>query len=307
MGKRRGAFGPLRPPHACPRQNPALTLGGNEAHRRCQWRDRGVRPRLAPDGGSARSAASSSRRAALRSASAASRICAGADGGFGRKVGVGRPSNPERKRSRERRERIGEGLRGRAVDAAVHDVLHDGSGMGGVRRTRVDRRALHRCLRVNTRPPRGLRPGRGRAPRQAARARTGTFAPEEDARQVGEQTRRPTDDRQPKRGRADRVRPGQGKSGVRRRECRLKRNPIGQREQALMETGCAAIRKDPDPYDRGHPWMSTDALDGFPRGQFAGEKALHASADEKGFLVLHGTGRPVWKDRRESSLLMLRH
>ena len=33
--------------------------------------------------------------------------------------------------------------------------------------------------------------------------------------------------------------------------------------------------------------MRTDALDGFPRGQFAGEKALHASADKEGFFVLH--------------------
>ena len=33
--------------------------------------------------------------------------------------------------------------------------------------------------------------------------------------------------------------------------------------------------------------MRTDALDGFPRGQFAGEKALHASADKEGFFVLY--------------------
>ena len=36
-----------------------------------------------------------------------------------------------------------------------------------------------------------------------------------------------------------------------------------------------------------HAGMRTDALDGFPRGQFAGEKALHASSDEEGFLVLY--------------------
>ena len=36
-----------------------------------------------------------------------------------------------------------------------------------------------------------------------------------------------------------------------------------------------------------HAGMRTDAFDGFPRGQLSGEKALHASADEEGILVLH--------------------
>ena len=36
-----------------------------------------------------------------------------------------------------------------------------------------------------------------------------------------------------------------------------------------------------------HAGMRTDALDSFPRGQFAGEKAMHASADKEGFFVLY--------------------
>lgn len=35
-----------------------------------------------------------------------------------------------------------------------------------------------------------------------------------------------------------------------------------------------------------HTGMRTDALDGFPGGQFSREKALHASADEEAFFVL---------------------
>ena len=35
-----------------------------------------------------------------------------------------------------------------------------------------------------------------------------------------------------------------------------------------------------------HAGMRKDALDGFPRGQFFREKALHASPDEEGFFVL---------------------
>ena len=40
-----------------------------------------------------------------------------------------------------------------------------------------------------------------------------------------------------------------------------------------------------------HARMQADALDGFPRSQFSGEKALYASTDEEGFFILQVQAR----------------
>ena len=50
-----------------------------------------------------------------------------------------------------------------------------------------------------------------------------------------------------------------------------------------------------------HAGMRTDTLDGFPRGQFAGEKALHASADKEGFFVLYVQAGQYRRDHGESN------
>ena len=158
-GERARGVRSLRSARARPRPNPARTRGGVDSQRRCGGQDRGVRAPAEPDGGSARSAASSSRRAALRSAWAALRISRVLTEGS-----EGRPGSAVH------------ATQNGSLESAASALERAGAGAPRIRRFTMRTSTGHGCAEGGTtgiaRRPRGFAPTGPRAtPRGADRRR----------------------------------------------------------------------------------------------------------------------------------------